>query len=57
MRVDPIDRSDNLFIFEKAKIKAAELQIYCIEAVCPQQAEIRDAFEINKVWLSEQGMI
>ncbi len=57
MRVDPLDRSDIVFIFENAEIKSQELRNYCIEAVCPDQAEIRDAFKNNKVWLREQGMI
>ena len=57
MRVDPLDRSDIVFIFENAEIKSQELRNYCIEAVCPNQEEIRDAFENNKVWLREHGMI
>ena len=57
MRVDPLDRSDIVFIFENAEIKSQELRSYCIEAVCPDQAEIRDAFKKNKAWLREQGMI
>ena len=57
MRVDPLDRSDIVFIFENAEIKSQELRNYCIEAVCPDQEEIRDAFENNKLWLREHGMI
>jgi hypothetical protein len=57
MRVDPLDRSDIVFIVENAEIKPHELRRYCIEAVCPDQGEIKDAFENNKVWLREQGMI
>ena len=57
MRVDPLDRSDIVFIFENAEIKPQDLRRYCIEAVCPDQAGIRDAFENNKVWLREHGMI
>jgi hypothetical protein len=57
MRVDPLDRSDIVFIFENAEIKSKELRNYCIEAVCPDQEEIRYAFENNKAWLSEHGMI
>ena len=57
MRVDPLDRSDIIFIFENAEIKSQELRTYCIEAVCPDQSAIRDAFEKNKSWLREQGMI
>jgi len=57
MRVDPLDRSDIVFIFENAEIKSQELRSYCMEAFCPDQAEIRDAFENNKAWLREQGMI
>jgi hypothetical protein len=57
MRVDPLDRSDIVFIFENAEIKSKELRAYCIEAVCPDQEEIRYAFENNKAWLSEHGMI
>ena len=57
MRVDPLDRSDIVFIFDNAEIKSQELRSYCMEAFCPDQAEIRDAFENNKAWLREQGMI
>ncbi|MDA8824080.1 hypothetical protein N9N41_06240 [Opitutales bacterium] len=57
MRVDPLDRSDIVFIFENAEIKPQDLRRYCIEAVCPDQAGIRDAFQNNKVWLREHGMI
>ena len=57
MRVNPLDRSDIVFIFENTEITLQKLRRYSIEAVCPDQAEIRDAFENNKAWLREQGMI
>ena len=57
MKVDPLDRSDIVFILENAEIKSQELICYFMEAVCPDQAEIRDAFENNKAWLRGQGMI
>lgn len=57
MRVDPLDRSDIIFIFENAEIKSQKLRTYCIEAVCPDQSAISDTFENNKSWLREQGMI
>ncbi len=57
MRVNPLDRSDIVFIFENTEITPQKLRRYSIEAVCPDQAEIRDAFENNKAWLREQGMI
>ena len=48
MRIDPLDRADMVFIFEKSEIKPEKLQNYCLEAICPDQLEIRDAFENNK---------
>ena len=57
MRLDPLYRSDIVFIFESAELKSQELRSYCIEAACPDQAVIRDAFESNKAWLRQKGMI
>jgi len=57
MRIDPLDRADMVFIFEKSEIKPEKLQNYCLAAICPDQLEIRDAFENNKSWLREQGMV
>jgi hypothetical protein len=48
MRVNPIDREDIRFIFERAKISSNDLRDHFKRAVCPHVEEIKKAFEQNK---------
>ena len=51
MRVDPQDRNDIRFIFEKACIQEKDLLQRIEAAICPDVAEIKDAFFQNVAWL------
>ena len=57
MRVDPQDRNDIRFIFEKACIQEKDLLQRIDGAVCPDVAEIKDAFIQNISWLREDKLI
>jgi hypothetical protein len=56
MRVDPQDRNDIRFIFEKACIEEKDLLQHIDGAICPDVAEIRDAFVQNVNWLKGEKM-
>ena len=56
MRVDPQDRSDIRFIFEKACIQEKHLLQRIEGAICPDVAEIKDAFAQNVNWLKGAKM-
>ena len=57
MRVDPIDREDIRFIFERAKISSNDLRDHLKRAVCPHVEEIKKAFEQNEKWLESEEMV
>ena len=56
MRVDPQDRNDIRFIFEKACIQEIDLLQHIDCAICPDVAEIKDAFVQNVNWLKGAKM-
>jgi len=56
MRVDPQDRNDVRFIFEKACIQEKDLFLRIDGAICPDVAEIKDAFVQNVNWLKGEKM-
>ena len=56
MRVDPQDRNDSRFIFEKARIQKKDLLQRIEAAICPDVAEIKDAFFQNVAWLKGEKM-
>ena len=56
MRVDPQDRNDILLILEKSSIQEKDLFKRIDEAVCPDIAEIKDAFAQNVAWLKGEKM-
>jgi hypothetical protein len=56
MRIDPLDREDIRFIYEKANLDPKVLSEHLKGAVCPEIEEIMEAFEQNKLWLKSEGM-
>jgi hypothetical protein len=56
MRVDPQDRNDIRFIFEKACIQEKDLLQRIEGAICPDVAEIKDAFFQNVAWFKGEKM-
>ena len=56
MRIDPLDREDIRFIYEKENFDPKVLSEHLKGAVCPEIEEIMEAFEQNKLWLKSEGM-
>ncbi|NJM39013.1 MAG: hypothetical protein HC845_14780 [Akkermansiaceae bacterium] len=53
MRIDPQDRSDLAYLFSQLGKELPLLQAHMEQAVIPDIAEIREAFQNNRQWIGK----